>query len=343
MVVFSVAFNTTLASQLPKIQYGALTLHVTGFLAVIITLLATAPKSTASSALLDFQNNGGWPTTALSAMVGLIAPQAVLIGYDCSVHMSEEIRDASLTVPRALMASVFLNITLVFVLIITICFTIGPDPATLLDTSTGYPFIQLFYNSTQSLAGASVLAAVVATLLTFCAIAEAAACSRQIWSFARDGGLPFSGFLSHVSPKWNIPLPAVAVTLTISALLSLINIGSTVALNAITSLGAVAVLLSYLLTISCLVSRRLRGPALPARRWSLGRLGLVINVGALLFLVPVIVFLSWPLATPVTAEGMNWSSVMLVGVLVLATVYYVGWAGRNERYVGPVVLVKRVD
>lgn len=341
VVVFSIVFNTSLASQLPKIELAALALHITGFLAVVITLLAMAPKSSASTALLDFQNNGGWPTTGLSAMIGLLTPQAVLIGYDCSVHMSEEIRDASLTVPRALMASVLLNVTLVFVVIITVCFTIGPDPITLLDGPSGYPFIELFHNATGSLAAASTLATVVAVMLAFCAISEVAACSRQIWSFARDRGLPLSGFLSHVSPRWNIPLRAVAVSLAISALLSLINIGSSVALNAITSLGAVAVLCSYFLTIACLVSRRLRGPELPARRWSLGGFGMAANVAALVFLLPLIFFLTWPLTTPVTAEGMNWSSVMLVGVLVLATLHYVVKA--RHVYEGPVVLVKRMD
>ncbi len=46
---------------------------------------------------------------------------------------------------------------------------------------------------------------IVVTLLCS-VIAEIAAASRQIWSFARDGGLPFSGFLSKVrlySSHWH--------------------------------------------------------------------------------------------------------------------------------------------
>lgn len=146
---------------------------------------------------------------------------------------------------------------------------------------------------------------------------------------------------SQVSPGWNIPLPAVSVTLLISALLSLINIGSTVALNAITSLGAISTLISYYLTIGCIVYRRLTGPELPARRWSLGKWGLTINIAALVFLTPLIFFLTWPLATPVTAAGMNWSSVMLVGVLTIAMVYYF-FKGRKE-YAGPVMYMRRDD
>ena len=238
------------------------------------------------------------------------------------------------------MGSVILNVTLVFVVVVTLCFTLG-DAASVLASPTGYPFIQIFYNATQSYAATNVMTAIIVVMLSACALSEAAAASRQIWSFARDAGLPGHRWLSKVSPGWNIPLPAVTVSLLISALLSLINIGSSVALNAITSLGAVAVLVSYYLTIGCIVYRRLSGRALLARRWSLGSWGLVINLAALGFLTPLIFFLTWPLATPVTAATMNWSSVMLVGTLIIAMIYYVVWA--RKEYVGPVMYVQREE
>ena len=238
------------------------------------------------------------------------------------------------------MGSVLLNVTLVFVVIVTLCFCLG-DATDVSASATGYPFIQVFYNVTQSYAATNIMTAIMIIMLAACAVSEVAAASRQIWSFARDAGLPGHSWLSKVSPGWNIPLPAVTVSLTISALLSLINIGSSVALNAITSLGAVAVLISYYLTISVLVHRRLHGPALPMRRWSLGKWGIVINIAALIFLTPLIFFLTWPLVTPVTAATMNWSSVMLGGTLIVAMFYYV-IKGRHE-YIGPVAHVKRVE
>lgn len=297
-----------------------------------------APRRSTHDALLNFTNEGGWSSTGLSAMIGLLAPMAVLVGYDCSVHMSEEIKDASIILPQAIMGSLILNVSLVFILIITLCFTLG-DPAEALASPTGYSFIQVFFNATRSTAGTSVLVFIVIFMLSVCAISEVAACSRQIWAFARDAGLPGHRWLSKVSPHWNIPLPGIIVSLAISALLSLINIGSSVALNAITSLGAVATLISYYLTIGCLVHRRIYGAPLPPCRWSLGSYGIVVNVAALLLLTPLIFFLTWPLTTPVTAETMNWSSVMLVGVFIIATVYYILQA--RKEYEGPVIHVRR--
>ena len=52
------------------------------------------------------------------------------------------------------------------------------------------------------------MVAIVVVALVCAVIAEIATASRQIWSFARDGGLPFSPFLSKVRtlstslPSW---------------------------------------------------------------------------------------------------------------------------------------------
>ncbi len=79
----------------------------------------------------------------------------------------------------------------------TLCFTIT-DPSAILTTPTKYPFIQLFYNVTNSLAGTNVMVAIIIIALVCAVISEIATASRQIWSFARDGGLPFSPYLSKV-------------------------------------------------------------------------------------------------------------------------------------------------
>lgn len=142
----------------------------------------------------------------------------------------------------------------------------------------------------------------------------------------------------QVKPGWNIPLNAVLITFVITCLLSLINIGSTVAFNAIGSLAVSALLATYIISFSCLIFRRLNG-GLPSRRWTLGRFGLAINVGAVAFLLVVWVFIFFPVSTPVTASTMNWNVVMFCGTMLFAVVYYL-FVGRHS-YTPPVNLVKR--
>ncbi|PLB53665.1 hypothetical protein P170DRAFT_1749 [Aspergillus steynii IBT 23096] len=53
----------------------------------------------------------------------------------------------------------------------------------------------------------------------------------------------------------------------------LINIGSTVALNALITLTIGSLLNSYIVIVACVAWRRISGEPLPPRHWSLGRWG----------------------------------------------------------------------
>jgi choline transport protein len=110
---------------------------------------------------------------------------------------AEEIRDASITLPKAIMWSVIPNAVLGFLMAVTLIFTLG-DIDSILDTPTFQPFIQLFYNATGSFAATNTMTAIVIILLASCCVSEVATASRQIWSFARDEGLPGSKWLAQV-------------------------------------------------------------------------------------------------------------------------------------------------
>lgn len=97
------------------------------------------------------------------------------------------------------MWSVAPNAILGLLVIVTLAFTSG-DVQKLMQTPTGEPFIQIFYDVTQSKAAATVMASIVVILLCSCCFSEVATSSRQLWSFARDRGFPASSWLSHV---WN--------------------------------------------------------------------------------------------------------------------------------------------
>ena len=131
------------------------------------------------------------------------------------------------------------------------------------------------------------------------------------------------------------------VSLAVTVLLSMVNIGSQVALNAVISLTITSLLSAYIISIGCVLLKRFRGQSLPHRRWSLGPFGMAINIGAMAFLLPVFVFAFFPLSTPVTRETMNWSVAMYVGVIGSASIYY--WARGRHHFVPPVALVKREE
>lgn len=85
--------------------------------------------------------------------------------------------------------------------------------------------IEVFYNATQSVAGTSIMIAVVIIIFLSACVGQVATSSRQMWSFARDRGVPGSTWLAQVPPGYNIPINAIVLSAIITSLLSLINLG----------------------------------------------------------------------------------------------------------------------
>ena len=89
IIAFSMLFNTFLAKKLPMIENLILILYVVGFFATIIPLWVLAPRNSAKSVFLEFNNGGNWSSTGTSVMIGLLGPVTSMLGFDCMVHMCE--------------------------------------------------------------------------------------------------------------------------------------------------------------------------------------------------------------------------------------------------------------
>jgi choline transport protein len=138
--------------------------------------------------------------------------------------------------------------------------------------------------------------------------------------------------------KQNAPANAVYLTSVISAILCLINLGSTLAFNIIVSLSLLGLLSTYMLSIGCVLLKRLKNEPLPPARWSLGRYGLAINAFAFCYCAFVIVFSCFPVSVPVTLETANWAPLVWVGAIVLAFVVY--FLHGKKHYTAPVLFVE---
>lgn len=264
------------------------------------------------------------------------------LGADCAVHMAEELRDAARAIPTAMILSTVLNATLGWIMIITLCFNIG-DLTSAISSPTGFAYIEVFYASTGSKAGATVMGVVVVIMNIFCNMSITTTASRQLFAFARDDGVPFSKWLAYVPKGWDIPLNSVLITYLITALLALINIGNAAAFNSIGSLSICAILGSYVCCIGLVAWRRLTNRPLLPSPFSLGLYGLPINMFSLAFLVLVFFWSFWP-PVPVpllTPSLMNWNIVMFTAVTVWSFVYFI-WRGRKV-YKGPVAYVRRLE
>ncbi|GAW21671.1 hypothetical protein ANO14919_111940 [Xylariales sp. No.14919] len=207
ILAFAVFINTVASKTLAHFEGLILVLHIFGFFGILIPLVYLSPHGDAS-VFTTFVNGGGWPDRGLSFVVGLPASVFSLIGIahtstmtwamlimivgaDSAVHMSEEIRNATRVVPRAIMISIVLNGALGFAMMVAYLFCLGDLDAVLeSQLSLGYPFLYVFQTGVGSTPGAAVMGLIIVILGVCSTVGVLASSSRMLWSFARDRGVP---------------------------------------------------------------------------------------------------------------------------------------------------------
>ncbi|KAM5351184.1 hypothetical protein ACJ41O_003907 [Fusarium nematophilum] len=299
-------------------------IHVAGFLAILIVLGVMAPKNSASFVFTEFTNSSGWSSDGISWLVGLLSAVYPYLGYDAACHLAEEMPNASRNVPLAMVGSVSVNGLMGLVYAIVLLFSTGPLDS-LLQTPTGFPFMQIFLDATKSRAGATVMSIVITSIAIAAAVAGVTSTSRTLWAFARDKSTPFDKQLSKVHKGLQIPVYAIVVVSVLQMLLGFIYLGNTTAFNAILSMAIIGMYSSYAVPIvQMLFARRRIQAANDFGPFKLGPVfGPVANVISLIWITVVILFSTFPTAMPVTPQNMNYSIVVMAGWLVFGVVYYI--------------------
>lgn len=292
------------------------------------------PKNSAKEVFTSVVDNGGWGNVGVACIIGQVSVIYCNLGSDSAVHISEEVSDASLVVPRVMWYSYVFNVILGIITLITMLFCIGTlDQA----INAEIPYIQLFLN-TGSTAVAYVLLVILLLLIFSGNITALATTSREVFAFSRDKGFPFSRWLSQIEKKRHVPFNAVYATSFWVGVLCFINMGSTFAFNIIISLSLLALMSTYMLSIGCVLLKRIKNEPLPPARWSLGRFGLPINAFAFLYAAFAIVVSSFPGSLPVSLSSANWAPAVWVGVMVLGLVCY--FLHGRRHFTAPVVFVE---
>ncbi|KAF5022852.1 hypothetical protein F66182_5085 [Fusarium sp. NRRL 66182] len=348
VVLVAVIINTIVSALLPILEGMILILHLIGFFAILITLLVFRDNDNGTEVFTEFRNEGQWSSQGLSWFVGLLGCVFSFTGVDCSFHMCEEVRNPSLIVPRSIMGSITINGVLGFGMIIAMLYS-ATDIDAAIESPTGYPFMEIFYQATGSIGGTAAMASLIIVMTLSATVGVIASTSRMLWAFARDNALPFSSTLAQVEQRTNVPVWAVSITSLIACLIGLINLGSAVVYNAIISVAISGLYTSYFLPAILLLYRRCDqnykirniagdGQVLEWGPWHLpGVFGIANNVFACAFILIIWFFSLWPPQTPVDATTMNYAPLMTGGIAVLATIYYLLMA--NKVYVGPKVEV----
>ena len=259
-----------------------------------------------------------------SVGAGMLAALAVggwvFIGFDACVSAAEETRDAARHVPKAIWIALLSVGTLV--ILNAVAATLAhPDPASVVAGEDLDPVTTAVVTSFGSWSS-KPFAAVVLIAFLACGMAAQALTARTMYSVARDGALPGSGFLRRVDRR-RVPIGAIVVTAVIACPGLLLGLHSA-AVGSLITFGTAGIYVAFLLIALAALIARVRGTWKPAGRVQLGRMGVVINALAVLWLAFESVNIAWPresLAPPDAPVYQVWAA-----PLVLALITAVGLA-----------------
>lgn len=302
-------------------------------------------------------------------ILGLLLSQWAMVGYDSSAHIAEETKNAAVAGPVGLIMAIcgsficgwMFQLSLTFSIQNT-CVALDPmqaiTPSTvlqdgqcalddgagglslgtwqLLDPYSGAMgiikgvFASRYGPDTHRALWIMVIMFVASNFCgTFCVTSN----SRMLYAFARD--VPAMSWFKRVNQVTGTPINSIIIMVVCAGLLGLTMLGSTVAFNAIASIGIIGLIFSYLIPILLRLTI--------ARKWfkkgpfHLGPMSIIIGWVAIVWGLFICVVLMLPTSYPIDVQNLNYSPIALGGTILLSLIFW--WMpgiGAIKWFKGPV-------
>lgn len=293
--------------------------HIFGVLAIVLSVLIAAPKRQSFSFVFtQFENGTGWSSPVYASLIGLLAAQFTMTGYDASACMSEETKRADVAGPVGVIMSVIVSFFAGWIYLLGLTFGIQDYDSTV-GTTTGSAVAQIFLD-TLGTTGAILCLVIVMGGMFFAGNATITSNSRMVYAFSRDGALPGSKHLHKIHDTFKTPVVAVWLSCSIAALMGLPYLGNSTAFTAITSLATISLYLAYGMPILC---RLLNPSSFQPGPISMGKFSVPLGITACFWVAFITVLFVLPTSYPVTPTNMNYTSVALIASTLLITLYWV--------------------
>ncbi|PGH12655.1 hypothetical protein AJ79_04153 [Helicocarpus griseus UAMH5409] len=278
----------------------------------------------------DWQNQTGYSSNGFVFVAGMLNGAYSVGTPDVTSHVAEEIPKPSRNIPKAVLAQMAVGFVTAITYMVTIFYAISDLDLVLSDKFT-FPLAEIYHQATGTPGGALGLLIVAFLPTVVTCVGCYITAGRTLWTLSRDNATPFSGWLSHVSRRFHNPWNATFVCGCFITILGCIYVGSETAFSALVGSFVQLSSLSYLAAILPHLLRGRQGIQ-PGYFFMRGWLGYAVNALACLYMMAFIVIFSFPYALPVSAQDMNYTSVITWGLTTLVAAWYLI---RQRRYEGP--------
>ena len=279
-----------------------------------------------------------------AALVAVLAPVYILYGFESCGDIAEETKEAGRQIPRAMRHALIWGGIASFILTAGLLLATAKHDPVGTTVAGGIPGILAQLPSWLQ----DCLLLVIIFAFFSCGSSIQGAGSRLAFSYARDGALPGSGWVSRVNRRFKTPVNALllgAVITVLFALLVYINPGSNYhiwfvtypahvnALTALVSFGVSGIYLSFLLTVIGAIVARARGWK-PEGAFRLGKWAWPVLIVAAGYLGAMFVNVIYPsgLTSARATFNIDWITLFIIFIIAVVGALYL-LIGRPDKNV----------
>lgn len=340
VLALTTAINVIGVRLMAVITSVAVVIEILGVVALVIALFFHADRGPSIVTHTDGAAPGAYfPLWLASSLMAAY----VMVGFDSAGELSEETYAPRRTTPKTIIRA--LVVSGVGGLLLLLAGLLAAPSLT--DGSLASGGLAGVLTARLGDVSSRVLLTAVAIAVFACTLAVQTAGSRMMFSMARERTLPFSSVLGKVSPRTGTPI-ATSVVVGVGAAIALaVNWNQSAVFLALASLCIAMLYLAYLGVTVPLLVKRIRGGGLDDGvdedgnpLFSLGKLGIVINVVAIVYQIGMVINLAWPRTEIYDLEGrgwwLQWSAPLFIGLTLLFGAV-IHWQTR-VRHGGPIKL-----
>lgn len=165
LVCLAIAFNIFGSGWLPFYNQLIFVLAILTLTSTAIALFAASADNHTSAEFIftDITNRSGWSSDGWAFMLAVGNTVYAFLGTDCGAHMCEEIPNPSKNVPKVMFYPLLMGLATAFPFAVSLMYS-SKNLERILNTPTGFPLFEIYYQGTGSRAASSILLA----LFAFC-------------------------------------------------------------------------------------------------------------------------------------------------------------------------------
>jgi amino acid transporter len=269
-----------------------------------------------------FESHGAAYGSGPYVWSGMLAAMAFIgwafVGFESAAAISEEVKEPRRDLPRAIILSLVIVAAVVMYAALALILAI-PNIDAVVSGKVADPVAETI--ATQLGSGITrPLFALFIVGFTAALIALQAGCSRVMWSFARDGVLPASGFLRKLSSHDRLPINAIIVAGVVAGAVMLTTQSEDIYLTLV-NFTTGGFYIGFGLPVLAALAARRAGRFTPGP-WNLGRWGYAVTATAAVWVVFELINIAWPRATDLPWYQEYGVVLMIVVIGVLGLLAY---------------------